>query len=114
MAAAQEAPPPLPVRDPAAAQLARAKQLLQEALHLDENGEKVVTNCVFMQLVVVLIQICLVRIIFPNPDPNPSRTGILDQDLFFSITVKVPTYQYRNYWQGSFKRGLPIIWKKQE
>ncbi len=41
LAAAQEAPPLFPVRDPAAAQLARAKQLLQEALHLDENGEKV-------------------------------------------------------------------------
>jgi hypothetical protein len=44
LAAAQEAPPPLPARDPAAAQLARAKQLLQEALHLDENGDKVVTD----------------------------------------------------------------------
>jgi hypothetical protein len=37
-AAAKDTPP---VRDPASSQLVRAKQLLQEALHLDENGEKV-------------------------------------------------------------------------
>lgn len=84
-AATQDVPPS--PRDPATSQLARAKQLIEEALHLDETGEKEEALSIYTEAV----EMCLkARQATADPELKEKLNKIAGQALDRAESIKRP------------------------